>query len=415
MPTNAELVALAERHLYGNYRPTPIVLAKGRGSSVFDVEGKRYLDLCAGVAVCSVGHAHPAYVRAVSEQVATVSHVSNYFYNEPQIRLAARLTALSGLDRVFFCNSGAEANEALFKLARRRSFARGDKSRTKFIAFDNAFHGRTMGALALTGTPKYREGFGVPDGVVHVPYGDLAAVEAAIGPEVAAVIVECVQGEGGVLPAPPGFLRDLRALCTKSGALLFVDEVQTGIGRLGAWFGFQRAGIVPDAISLAKGLGGGFPIGAILTTEALEGVLAPGTHGSTFGANPLGATAALAVLDILENEKLVPAAETKGALLGKLLDETAKEFPSVCEGARGEGLLRGLVLRPGLLARDVLGKLVEAGVLLTAAGERVLRFCPPLVVTEAELEEGVRAVRVVLAELAKSKENPKAGAAELSP
>jgi len=399
MPTSAELLATASKRLYPNYKPAPIVFARGKGCELFDVEGRRYLDLCAGVAVCSVGHAHPTLAKTIGEQAARLMHVSNYFYNEQNILLADELCTKSGLDRALFCNSGAEANEAIFKLARRVAYAKGEKERTKILAFHNAFHGRTMGALSMTGTPKYREGFGAVDGVVHVAYGDLDAVKAQMGADVAAVIVEPVQGEGGVLPAPVGFVKGLRELCDRHGALLLFDEVQTGIGRLGRWFGYEDSGVVPDAISLAKGLGGGFPIGAMLTTEALAGGLPPGTHGSTFGGNPLACAAARAVLRILDEEDLVRGAKTKGEYLSTLLGELAREMPAVCEGERGEGLLRGLVLKPGFVVRDLLTRLADAGVLLTAAGERVLRFSPPLVVREAELAEGVAAVRKVIGSL----------------
>ena len=401
MPTNAELLATASKRLYPNYKPAPMVLARGKGCEVWDVEGSRWLDLCAGVAVCSVGHANPKLASAIAEQAARLMHVSNYFFNEENVRLADELCAKSGFDRAFFCNSGAEANEALFKLARRHYFAKGDTKRTKIVAFDNAFHGRTMGALTMTGTPKYREGFGEVSGVVHVKYGDLDAVKKVMGNDVAAIIVEAVQGEGGVLPPPAGFLAGLRALADEHGSLLFFDEVQTGIGRLGRWFGFQNTGAKPDAISLAKGMGGGFPIGAMLTTEALAGALPPGTHGSTFGGNPLASAASRAVLRILEEENVIASVKEKGEKLSAMLIELAREMPSVCEGERGEGLLRGLVLRQGFVVRDILPKLADAGVLLTAAGERVLRFSPPLVVTEAELAEGVAAVRKVLATLVK--------------
>lgn len=400
MPTSAELLATASKRLYPNYRPAPIVLARGRGSEVFDVEGRRWLDLCAGVAVCAVGHAHPKLVKAIADQAARLMHVSNYFYNEENILLAEELCAKTGFARALFSNSGAEANEALFKLARRHGYAQSGGKRTKIIAFDNAFHGRTMGALSMTGTPKYREGFGEVEGVVHVPYGDLDAVKAKMSAEVAAVIVEPVQGEGGVLPAPAGFLPGLRALCDQHGALLLFDEVQTGFGRLGRWFGFQGTGAQPDAIALAKGMGGGFPIGAMLTTEALAGSLPAGTHGSTYGGNPLASAASRAVLAILEEEDLVRGAKQKGERLSAMLGEVARELPAICEGERGEGLLRGLVLKKGFVVRDILPKLADAGVLLTAAGERVLRFSPPLVVTEAELAEGVAAVRKVLGSLA---------------
>jgi len=396
--TSQELLAIASKRLYPNYKPAPIVVHRGHGCDLFDVDGKRWLDLCAGVAVCAVGHAHPKFVAAISEQVGRVAHTSNYFWNEENILLADELCAKSGFDRAFFCNSGAEANEALFKLARRHFFGKGDTKRTRFIAFDNAFHGRTMGAVSLTGTPKYREGFGGVEGITHVPYGDLDAVKAKIGSDVAAIIVEAVQGEGGVLPAPAGFLAGLRALADEHGSLFLMDEVQTGIGRLGRWFGFE--GIVrPDAVALAKGLGGGFPIGAMLTTEALAGALPPGTHGSTFGGNPLASHAARTVLRILEEEKLVDGAKKKGEYLSGLLNGIARELPNACEGERGEGLLRGLVLKKGFVVRDILPKLADAGVLLTAAGERVLRFSPPLVVTESELKEGADAVKKVLSQL----------------
>jgi acetylornithine/N-succinyldiaminopimelate aminotransferase len=396
MTTNAELLSVAQRYLYGNYRPAPFVLSRGKGCEVWDVEGKRYLDLAAGVAVCAVGHAHPKYVAAVAEHVAKLGHVSNWFYNDENVYLARELCEKTGMDRALFCNSGAEANEALFKLARHHFFGIGQPSRTKVICFNNAFHGRTMGALSMTGTPKYREGFGQVEGVIHVAYGDLEAVRAALGPDVAAVVVEPVQGEGGVMPAPDGFLEGLRAACTESGALLMVDEVQTGVGRTGAWFAYQRKGIRPDAIALAKGLGGGFPIGAMLCTEALAGGLPPGTHGTTYGGNPLACAAARSVLAIVESEGLVKGSETKGAFLSAELVKLAAELPDLCEGERGVGLIRGLVLGKGLVARDVVAKAALEGILLTGAGERVVRFVPPLVVTEAELAEGVAGLRKVL-------------------
>jgi acetylornithine/N-succinyldiaminopimelate aminotransferase len=396
MPSNDELVALARTRLYPNYKPAPLAIVRGRGCELFDADGRRWLDLCAGVAVSIAGHAHPKLVRAIAEQAANVIHVSNYFYNGPNIRLADELCRRTGFSRAFFCNSGAEANEAMLKLARHHFFAQGQAERVRVVAFDNAFHGRTLGALSMTGTPKYREGFGPLGPVTHVPYGDVAAVEKAMGPDVCAIIAEALQGEGGVLPAPAGFLGKLRSIASGHGALLLVDEVQTGLGRLGRFLGSDGTGANPDAIALAKGLGGGVPIGAMLTTEKLAGALPPGTHGSTFGGNALACSAALAVLEILDLEKLVEGARTKGEALGAMLDALARELPEVCEGARGEGLLRGLLLRKGFVARDVLPRVQEAGVLLTAAGERVLRFSPPLVVTTVELEEGVNALRTVL-------------------
>lgn len=405
MTSNTDLLAVAKRRLYGNYKPAPFVLARGKGCELFDLDDERWLDLCAGVAVCSVGHAHPSLARVIAEQASTLMHVSNYFYNEPNILLAVELTRRTGMDRAFFCNSGTEANEAMLKLARHHFFGLGDTKRTRVIAFHNAFHGRTLGALSMTGTPKYREGFGDLGSVTHVSYGNIDEVKKAMGPDVAAIIVEPLQGEGGVLAPPAGFLKELRAIADAAGALLLVDEVQTGLGRLGRFLGIDGTGIKADAIALAKGLGGGFPIGAMLTSEKVANALPPGAHGSTYGGNALASAAALAVLKILDDEKLVEGAKTKGEALGKMLDDVVKAVPSVCEGARGDGLLRGLILKPGFVAREILVKVQEAGVLLTAAGERVLRFSPPLVVSVAELEEGVRAVRAVCEELA---QNPRA-------
>ena len=394
-----ELLEIAKRRLYGNYRPAPVVFVRGKGCELFDANDQRYLDLCAGVAVCSVGHAHPSLVKTIAEQAGRLMHVSNYFYNDQGIRLADELCRRTGFAQAFLCNSGTEANEALLKLSRRYFYGLGQPNRARIIAFDNAFHGRSLGAVSMTGSPKYREGFGVPGNVTHVPYGDLDAVKKAIGPDVAAVIAEPVQGEGGVFPAPAGFFQGLRALCDEHGALFLVDEVQTGIGRTGRFLAFEKHGIRPDAIALAKGLGGGIPVGAMLTSEKLADALPPGTHGSTFGGNPLASATALSVLRIIDEENLVEGARTKGAVLVRLLEELVREFPHACETVRGDGLLVGLMLREGFVARDVLPLIQREGVLLIAAGERVIRFAPPLVVTEAELAQGVAALRRVVAAL----------------
>ncbi len=401
MSSNADLVALAKQHLYPNYRPAPFALVRGRGCELFDAEGRRMLDLCAGIAVCVVGHAHPALVRAISDQAATLMHVSNWFYNEPNIRLAEELCKRTGFDRAFFCNSGTEANEAMLKLARHHFFGLGEKDRVRVVAFENAFHGRTLGSLSMT--PKYREGFGPLGPATHVPFGDADAVERAMGPDVCAIIVEPLQGEGGVLPAPAGFLAKLRAIADRHGALLLIDEIQTGVGRVGRFLASDGTGARPDAVSLAKGLAGGFPIGAMLTIEKLAGALPPGSHGSTFGGNALASAAAATVLRILDDEKLIDGARAKGEALGAMLTQLVADMPDVLESARGEGLLWGLVMRPGLVAREILPRIQEAGVLLTGAGDNVLRFSPALIVTTAELEEGVRAVRRVLSGLGSRK------------
>ena len=400
-PSGPALVAAGQARLLGNYRQAPVVLARGRGSELWDVDGRRYLDLCAGVAVSSIGHAHPRLTAALAEQAGKLIHASNYFYNEENVRLAGELCETFGYDRAMFCNSGAEANEAMLKLARRFFYARGQKDRYRIIAFHHSFHGRTMGAVSLTGNPKYHEGFGPPlAGITHVEYGDLAAVRAAMGDDVAAIIVEPVQGEGGVLPPPPGYLAGLRDLCDEHGALLLVDEVQTGVGRTGRWLGQEHDGVRGDAISLAKGLGGGVPIGALLVTERLEGALPPGTHGSTFGGNALASVAARTVLAVIRDEHLLEATAERGVQLGRGLLALAAKHPSVAVGERGRGLLRGLVLAPGLDPRTVLGVTREHGVLLTAAGTNVLRFTPPLVITQAQIDEGLARVDAALSTLA---------------
>ncbi|WP_437676422.1 aspartate aminotransferase family protein [Sorangium sp. So ce131] len=397
--SSAPLLA-AQKHLLGNYRQPPFVLDRGRGCELFDTEGRRYLDMFAGVAVASLGHAHPRLVATIAEQAGRLMHVSNYFFNAENLRLAEELCAKTGFDRAFFCNSGAEANEAMLKLARRHFFNRGEASRYRIIAFHNAFHGRTLGAVALTGTPKYREGFGPSlEGVTHVPYGDAAAVRAAMGPDVAGILVEPVQGEGGVLPPPAGFLAELRRIADEHGALLLLDEVQTGIGRTGRWLGSTHDGVEGDAAALAKGLGGGFPIGALVLRERLNGALPPGSHGSTYGGNALASATARTVLAVIEEEKLCEAAEKRGEQLGRGLAAIAERLPNVCVGERGRGLLRGLILAPGVDPRVALGRVRDRGVLLTVAGSNVLRFTPPLIISEAEIQEALAEVEAALAEI----------------
>ena len=389
MTIESELVSNGQNFLYPNYRQPPFVFQRGQGSVLWDVAGKRYLDLYAGIAVSTLGHGHPKLSAAIAEQAAKLIHVSNYFYNEPNVRLAKQLCRLTGMDRAFFCNSGTEAIEATLKLTRRHFHAKGETTRLRIIAFKNSFHGRTLGALAATGQEKYKDGFGPLPGVTHVAYGDAEAVRRAMGPDVAGILVEPVQGEGGVLSPPPGFLRELRAIADSQGALLLADEVQTGVGRTGKFLAFEHEGIQADVVALAKALGGGVPIGAMMCKKFLEEALPPGSHGSTFGGNPLASAAALAVLDVLENDGLLEHVNQRGEELSALLAGTAAKFPKLVESVRGRGLLQALVLREGVDARKVLGTLQESGVLVTIAGGQALRFSPPLVVTRSELEEGV--------------------------
>jgi acetylornithine/N-succinyldiaminopimelate aminotransferase len=392
-----EHVELGRRYLYPNYRQPALVFARGAGTELWDEGGKRYLDFYAGIAVSSLGHAHPRLVRAISEQAARLIHVSNYYFNEPNVRLAAALCDKSGMDRAFFCNSGTEAIEASLKLVRRHFFARGDTARLRVIAFHNSFHGRTLGALAATGQDKYREGFGELPNVTHVAYGDAAAVRAAMAADVAAILVEPIQGEGGVLPAPPGFLRELRAIADQQGALLIADEIQTGVGRTGTFLAVEHEAVRPDVVALAKGLGGGVPIGAMLCRSALEAALPPGSHGSTFGGNALASAAALAVLEALDAEDLLSRASALGERLASGLLRIGERLPAVVESARGRGLLQALVLKPAVEARAVLGELQQAGLLLTIAGGQALRFSPPLTVNEREIDEALGIAEHVLA------------------
>jgi acetylornithine/N-succinyldiaminopimelate aminotransferase len=396
MPMASALVDTGLAYLYPNYRQSPMILVRGRGCEVWDSEGRRYLDLYAGIAVSTLGHAHPRLVRAISEQAAQLIHVSNYFYNEPNVRLAEKLCRLTGMERALFSNSGTEAIEAMLKMSRRHFYSKDQRDRYKIIAFENSFHGRTLGALAMTGQAKYRDGFGPLPGVTHVPYGDLDAVKRAMAPDVAAIIVEPIQGEGGVVPAPAGFLAGLRRVADEHGALLLADEVQTGVGRTGKFLAFQHEGVEPDAVALAKALGGGVPIGVMLCKAHLAEALPPGSHGSTFGGNPLASAAALAVLETLESEKLIESVSTKGEQLARALEALARRHPSVATGCRGRGLLQALILKDGIDARELLGKLRENGLLLTQAGGQGLRFSPPLIVSSAELEEGVAIVDRVL-------------------
>jgi len=391
-----DLVALGRDHLYQNYRQPPLVIVRGEGARLWDVAGKQYFDLFAGIAVSTLGHGHPRLAAAIAEQAKQLIHLSNYFYNQPNVELAARLTKLTGMDRVFFCNSGTEANEALLKLARRHFFSKGEPERLRVIAFDNGFHGRTLGALAATGTPKYKEGFGPMLNVTHVPYGDVARVRQEMGPDVCAIIVESVQGEGGVLPAPPGFLRALREIVDEAGALLLADEIQTGIGRTGTFLGFQQEGVEADALSLAKGLAGGVPIGAMLCKAALAEALPPGSHGSTFGGNPLASAAALAVLDVIEKDRLLEAVQQRGRELQERLQALCSKYPKDVASARGRGLLQALVMKDHVDARAMMEKLREAGVLVTVAGGQALRITPPLTITSVELGAALDIIDQVL-------------------
>ncbi|XVV08008.1 acetylornithine transaminase [Actinosynnema sp. CA-248983] len=363
--------------MMNNYGTPGLTLERGEGAYVWDADGNRYLDLLTGIAVNALGHAHPAIIAAVTEQIGKLGHTSNLYINEPALKLAERLLDLTGQDgdgRVLFTNSGAEANEAAFKLSRRTG-------RTKVVATEGGFHGRTMGALALTGQPAKRGPFEplVP-GVVHVPFGDVAALEAAIDDETAAFFVEPIQGEQGVVVPPEGYLQAARAITAEHGALLVLDEVQTGIGRVGSWFAFQRFGIVPDVMTLAKGLGGGLPLGACIAFGPAKDLFQPGQHGTTFGGNPVCCAAALAVLDTIAAEGLLEHSAAVGKEIAAGVEALGHPLIS---GVRGAGLLLGITLREAVSAK-IAAAAQQAGYLINPIQPDVIRLAPPLVLDEAD-------------------------------
>lgn len=372
-----------------NYGTPPIALEHGSGVRVWATDGRAYLDFVGGIATSSLGHAHPAIVRAVSDQVARLAHTSNLVMHEPGIALAERLVALLDLPaRVFFANSGAEANECALKLARKH------RPGGEIVACHNSFHGRTMGALSITGTAAKRDPFQpLPGPVRFVDYGDEAALRAAVGPRTAAVFVEPTLGEGGVVPAPGGYLAAARTICDDAGALLVVDEVQSGIGRTGHWFASQAEGVRPDVVTLAKGLGGGLPIGACLGVGAAGELFAAGDHGSTFGGNPVSCAAALAVLDTIRDDDLLDHVKHAGEHLAVRLDGLRSPLVS---GARGSGLWRALVLTSPE-AGPVEAAARDAGLLVNAVKPDVIRLAPPLIVTTAEIDEAVDLLAAAIA------------------
>ena len=391
-----KVIQRAETHLLQNYRQQPVVVERGLGARVWDVEGRSYLDLLGGIATCALGHCHPEVVAAVKAQLDKLWHASNVFYTLPQIELAEKLTAATGLERAFFCNSGAEANEALLKLARHVQKDRGHPERFELICFEGSFHGRTLATVAATGQPKYQQGFEpLPAGFVHVPYGDLEAVRRAVSPKTAAIMVEPIQGEGGVRMAPEGFLKSLRSLCDAQGLLLLVDEVQTGMGRTGAAFAYQHEGILPDGISLAKALGNGLPIAAMLCREELGKSLPSGSHGSTFGGNPIAAAAANAVTSIICQPQMLEAVQRKGEhLLGAARALQSRQAGKIA-AVRGRGLLIGIEVKGDAAA--VVSRCREGGLLVNLAGEKTVRFAPPFVVSLSELDEGLTIFESALA------------------
>jgi acetylornithine/N-succinyldiaminopimelate aminotransferase len=378
--------------LMPTYNRADLAFERGQGAWLYTADGRRFLDFGAGIATSSLGHDNAHLVAAITEQAAKVMHVSNLYRVPGAERLAARFVAATFADSVFFCNSGAEANEGMIKMIRRAAYETGHPERFRIICFEGAFHGRTLATLAATGNAKYLKGFGpVVDGFDHVPFNNLNALRDAIGPQTAGIIVEPVQGEGGIRPAQLQFLRDLRTTCDEFGLYLGLDEIQSGMGRSGKLFAHEWAGIEPDVISAAKGIAGGFPMGAILAKEAIAKYLVPGTHGTTFGGNPLACAAANAVLDVILAPGFLDGVDRVARRFWHKLVAVAAEYPTVFEDARGAGLLLGLkcVVPQG----EVQAAFLAEGLLSVAAGDNVVRLAPPLIITDADVDEAIEMIR----------------------
>jgi acetylornithine/N-succinyldiaminopimelate aminotransferase len=393
MPTE-ELKDDTAKYLMQTYNRQPISIVRGRGAKVYDLEGREYIDFVGGIAVNVLGHGHPDLVQAIQRQAAQLIHTSNLYYTEPQVKLARLLVEHSFADRVFFCNSGAEANEAAIKLARRYGHERHGAGRFEVITMKNSFHGRTLATLTATGQEKVQKGFEpLMPGFAYAPFNDFKTIESMVNWKTAAVMLEPIQAEGGVYVADRDFLRNLRELCTQRDVLLIFDEIQTGMGRTGTFFAHEQLGVKPDIMTLAKGLAGGVPIGACLAKESVAAAFTPGSHASTFGGNPLACTAALAVCRVLLEGKVLDQARRMGEYLAKGLAD-CKDRHRIVKDVRGLGLLQGMELEAD--ARAVVADALARGVLINAATERVLRFVPPLVVTQSEVDKLIDLLGILL-------------------
>ncbi|MBP8185167.1 MAG: aspartate aminotransferase family protein [Pseudomonas sp.] len=384
-----------------NYAPAGFIPVRGEGSRVWDQSGRELLDFAGGIAVNVLGHCHPALVGALTKQANSMWHISNVFTNEPALRLAKKLVDATFAEKVFFCNSGAEANEAAFKLARRVAFDKFGAEKCEIIAALNSFHGRTLFTVSVGGQPKYSDGFGPKiQGISHVPFNDLAALKAAISDKTCAVVLEPIQGEGGVLPAEQAYLEGARELCNQHNALLIFDEVQTGMGRSGELFAYMHYGVTPDILSSAKSLGGGFPIGAMLTTEVLAKHLTVGTHGTTYGGNPLACAVGEAVIDVVNTPEVLAGVKAKAARFKSKLEHIGQQYGLFSE-VRGLGLLIGCVLSEAWQgkAKTVLDAAAAEGLLVLQASPDVVRFAPSLVVEDADIDEGLARFERAVAKL----------------
>lgn len=389
--SNEDLRNRGDRVFVGNYARYPAAMVKGKGCLLWDADGREYLDFLSGIAVCSLGHCYPAITEAICRQAGELVHVSNLYYTGPQTELAELLVDNSFAEKVFLANSGAEANEAAIKLARISS---GD-DRYEVISLAGSFHGRTLATVAATGQAKFHKGFEpLPEGFVHAPFGDLQALEKLVNARTCAILCEPLQGEGGVRPLEPDFLRGIRDLCDRHGLLLIFDEIQTGIGRTGSLFAYEQTGVVPDIMTLAKALANGLPIGAMLTTERIAASFVPGTHASTFGGNPVVAAAAITTLKTLLQDGFLAGVRSRGEYLQTALQRLAARFPDLLAGVRGRGMIWGLVLteKGNSLGGEIVKKMFERGFLFNYAGNVALRFVPPLIVSESEIDRFMMAL-----------------------
>ncbi len=380
------------------YARFPVTFTKGKGNYVYDRDGKAYLDCGSGISVNNLGHCHPAVVAAIKKQAETLIHCSNLYWSEPQFAVAAYLTHYSGLDRVFFCNSGAEANEGAIKLARKYFYDQGQSNKYEIITLEKSFHGRTLATLTATGQDKVKTGFApLPTGFRYAPFNDLSALRRAVTPHTCGVLLEPIQAEGGVYPAKEDYLQQVASFCKENGLLLIMDEIQCGMGRCGTMFAFEQYGIKPDIVTVAKALGGGLPMGAVLAKEEIAKSFGHGTHGTTFGANPVASAAASAVFAVIEEENLLSQVKTVGDYFKERLKELQGAFPALITDVRGKGLLLGMET-PGN-AGAVVDQCLKNGVLLLLAGPDVVRFLPPFLITENEVDTVIATVRTALENL----------------
>ena len=383
--------ALFDEVMTPNYAPAPVIPVRGEGSRIWDQNDKEYIDFAGGIAVTSVGHCHPKLVSTLKQQGEKLWHIANVMTNEPALRLAKKLTDATFADKVYFANSGGEANEAAFKLARRFAVDNFGEQKNEIIAFEQAFHGRTLFTVSVGGQPKYSAGFGPAlEGITHLPFNDVAALEAAVSAKTCAIVMEPLQGEGGIINADPAFIKRARELCDEHNALLVLDEVQTGAGRLGTLYAYQQTDIMPDILTTAKGLGNGFPVAAMLTTTKIAKSLAIGTHGSTYGGNPLACSIAEAVIDIINTPEVLAGVNTKSNRLKAGLESINSRFP-FCEEVRGKGLLIGCALNDEYKGRA--GEFLKAaqfkGLLVLIAGPNVIRMAPSLLIPDADIDAGL--------------------------